>query len=150
MARQINQLGLNLIKECEGCKLKAYPDPGTGGEPWTIGWGHTGVGIREGIRWTQEQADKQLADDIKTMSLGVENFTKGVKLNDNQFSALVSFCYNVGSWRSSTLFKHILKSEYSGAASEFCRWVHSGKRILPGLVNRRQRERELFETPVLP
>lgn len=146
--RAINSLGLQLLKDAEGCKLKAYPDPGTKGDPWTIGWGHTGEGIREGITWTQEHADKQLVEDLRSTCLGVFNFTRGVPLNDNQFSALVCFAYNVGHWRSSTLFKHVLKGEYNGAADEFHKWVHAGGKTLTGLVNRRQRERELFETPV--
>ncbi len=148
MPRQMNAEGLQLLKDAEGCKLKAYPDPGTGGEPWTIGWGTTGPDIREGIIWTQAQADKALTDRVRQECTAVENFTRGVKLNDNQFSALVCFAYNVGSWRSSTLFKHILKGEFTGAADEFHKWCHSGKRVLPGLVNRRQAERELFEKPI--
>ena len=148
MPRQINSLGLQLLKDAEGCKLKAYPDPGTGGDPWTIGWGSTGPDIKEGVVWTQEQADKRLAERLQQECLAVENFTKGVQLNDNQFSALVCFAYNVGSWRSSTLFKHVLKGEFAPAADEFHKWCHSGTKVLPGLVNRRQAERELFEKPV--
>lgn len=146
--RTINQAGLQLLKGSEGCKLRAYPDPGTGGEPWTIGWGTTGPSIREGIVWTQEQADKALEERLQQECLAVENFTKGVSLNDNQFSALVCFAYNVGSWRSSTLIKHILRGEFKGAAEQFPLWVHAGGKILPGLVTRRQAERDLFEKPV--
>ncbi len=154
MARTINADGLKILKESEGCRLRAYPDPGTKddpvkkGEPWTIGWGATGLGIREGLVWTQEQADKRLESDLQTRCLAVENFTRGIPLNDNQFSALICFVYNVGSWRSSTLFKHILHGEYSGAAEEFGKWVHANGQIEPGLITRRQRERELFESPV--
>ncbi len=150
MPRQLNEAGLKILKESEGCRLKAYPDPGTKddpikkGEPWTIGWGATGPGIREGLIWTQAQADARLASDLHTRCLAVENFTKGVPLTDNQFSALVCFAYNVGIWRSSTLFKHVLKGEYSGAADEFSKWVHTNGHIEQGLVTRRQRERTLF------
>lgn len=148
MARQMNDAGMKILKDSETCKLKSYPDPGTGGEPWTIGWGATGIGIYEGLVWTQAQADKRLASDLQNRCLAVENFTKAVPLNDNQFSALVCFAYNVGSWRSSTLFKHVCKGEYSGAAGEFDKWVHSGKKVMPGLVIRRRKERELFETKI--
>lgn len=146
--RQLNAAGLKLLKEFEGCRLKAYPDPGTGGDPWTIGWGHTGPEVRKGVIWTQEQADKTLLEDLKARCRAIENFTKGVPLNDNQFAALVCFAYNVGSWRSSTLFKHILKGEYTGAADEFHKWCHAGGKVMKGLVNRRQAERELFEKPI--
>lgn len=146
--RTINAAGLKIIKDSEGCKLTAYPDPGTGGEPWTIGWGATGVGIKPGIIWTQERADARLAEDIRTRCLAVENYTKGVELNDNQFSALVCFAYNVGVWRSSTLVRDILAGKFAEAAAQFELWCHAGGKILSGLVTRRQRERELFETPV--
>lgn len=145
MARQINKAGLDLIKASEGCRLEAYPDPGTGGAPWTIGWGATGIGINPGIIWTQEQADKRLDQDVLCRSTAVDNFTRGVKLTDNQFSALVCFAYNVGGWRSSTLFKDILANKFAAAAEQFHLWCHAGGKVLPGLVSRRQRERELFE-----
>lgn len=146
--RTINAAGLKILKDSEGCKLKAYPDPGTGGEPFTIGWGATGPNIKEGLVWTQEQADKRLEEDLRCRSLALENFTKGVSLNINRFSALVCFIYNVGAWRSSTLFRHILKGEYRGASENFPLWVHAGGKVLPGLVVRRTAERKLFDTPV--
>lgn len=140
---KITDLGLRLIKTFEGCKLKAYPDPGTGGDPWTIGWGATGQGIGKGVTWTQEQADKRLAEDIERFSNTVKNFCQ-VDLNENQFSALVSFAYNVGAWRGSTLFKLVRIRKFGDAAENFPLWCHSGKRVLQGLLDRRNCERLLF------
>jgi hypothetical protein len=60
----IGRAGIALIKRFEGCRLTAYPDPGTGGDPWTIGWGATGKGIRKGTIWTQQQADARLENDL--------------------------------------------------------------------------------------
>ena len=90
----VSQEGIDLIKSFEGCRLKAYPDPGTGGAPWTIGWGAT-TGVVEGMTCTQEQADQMLADDVAKVAGQVNSLLK-IKVNQNQFDALVSFAYNAG------------------------------------------------------
>ena len=79
---------LRLIKEFEGCKLTAYPDPGTGGEPWTIGWGSTGQGIGPGVVWTQATADARLAQDVQRFADGVKSKIK-VPVSPNQLGALI-------------------------------------------------------------
>ena len=145
----VSQEGIDLIKSFEGCKLEAYPDPGTGGVPWTIGWGTT-TGVVEGMTCTQEQADQMLADDVAKVAGQVNSLLK-IKVNQNQFDALVSFAYNVGSGAlaSSTLLRLVNSGEGEKAADEFPKWVHGGNGVvLPGLVRRRAAERSLFLTKV--
>ena len=138
--------GLDLIKSFEGCKLTAYPDPGTGGAPWTIGWGTT-RGVKPGMTITQEEADLLLAEDVSSFAQAVNRLVT-VPLNQNQFDALVSFAYNVGSSNlgNSTLLRLLNEGNYEGAAGQFGRWVNGGSgETLPGLVRRRAAERALIE-----
>lgn len=142
----IGQAGLDLIKSFEGCKLTAYPDPGTGGVPWTIGWGHTGPDVHEGLVWTQQQAEAQLAYDMVKYANQVTHALSGALTNQHQFDALVSFQYNTGSLASSTLLKKHKAGDYTGAALEFGKWTHAGGRVLPGLVRRRAAEAALYKS----
>jgi lysozyme len=144
-----SQQGLDLIKECEGCVLTAYPDPGTGGEPWTIGVGHTG-GVHPGMTITQEEADELLREDLKTAERAVEALVK-VPLSTSQNDALVSFTFNLGAGNlgASTLLKKLNAYDYRGAAAEFDKWTRAGSRVLPGLVTRRAKERALFESEMV-
>ena len=139
--------GLALLKSFEGCKLTAYPDPGTGGEPWTIGWGRTG-GVKRGDTCTQAQADAWLLQDLDRFEQAVERLVS-VTLTQNQFDALVSFCYNVGtgSLHSSTLLRKLLAGDYEGAQQQFARWNRAGGKEMPGLTRRRAAEAELFGQP---
>lgn len=143
----ISDRGLDLIKSFEGCKLTAYPDPGSlDGRPWTIGWGTT-RGVRQGMTITQEEADLLLAEDVSSFSAAVNRLVT-VPLNQNQFDALVCFAYNVGSSNlgSSTLLRLLNEGDYEGAAGQFGRWVKGGAgETLPGLVRRRAAEKALFE-----
>lgn len=136
---------LKLIKPFEGLRLEAYPDPGTGGDPFTIGYGATGPGIRKGVQWTQKQADDRLAEDVNRFLLGVAALVT-VPLKPNQLGALASLAFNIGigAFRSSTLLKKLNKGDYSGAAEEFTRWNRAGGRRLEGLVRRRAAERQMF------
>ena len=145
MARAINDAGVRLVQEFEGCKLEAYPDPGTGDEPFTIGWGSTGPDIGPGTVWTQEEADARFLDDLTKFGDGVDRLVR-VPLTDNQFAALVSFAYNVGlgALAGSTLLRKLNAGDYEGAADQFPRWNKGGGRVLPGLVRRRAAERDLF------
>ena len=79
-AREVSEAGIDLIKHFEGCArlrsdgmVEAYPDPGTGGAPWTIGWGATGAGIDRGTVWTREQCDERLAADVRRHAQDVVN-----------------------------------------------------------------------------
>jgi lysozyme len=143
-----NAAGLSLIRQAEGLRLRAYPDPGTGGDPWTIGIGTTrypdGRKVRRGDTCTPQQADQYLAHDLQGFERDVAAMVT-VPLTSNQFSALVSFAYNVGTaLRSSTLLRVLNAGDYAGAANQFPRWNRAAGRVLPGLVRRRAAERDLF------
>lgn len=127
------------------------------GAPWTVGWGSTGVDpfsldkdgkpvpIGPGTKWTQEQADKKKADDLELFCSSVSKLLK-VQVNDNQFAALVSFAYNVGTnnLKNSTLLRLVNQGKFADAAEEFLKWTKAQGRQLPGLVRRREAERRLF------
>lgn len=135
----------NLIRSKEGLSLKAYPDPGTGGAPWTIGYGHTGPEVHPGMVITQEQADELLRMDAERVSQQVQQLVTA-PLNQNEFDALVCFVYNVGigNFAKSTLLRKLNAGDLDGAANEFDRWTRGGGHVLPGLVARRHDEKELF------
>ena len=138
---------VSLIKKWENCKLAAYPDPGTGGAPWTIGWGATGPGIRKGVTWTQAQADDRLA-------LDVDRFLKGVRsvlrkpTTDAQLGAMTSLAYNIGvkAFTNSTLLRKFNAGDLAGAAAEFPRWNRAAGKVMRGLTNRRLDEQEVFRS----
>ena len=133
------------IKRHEGCKLEAYPDPGTGGDPWTIGYGATGPDIHPGVVWSQEQADTDLSNRLHTLGDRIDAVVH-VEINDNQKAALCSFAYNVGmgNLKNSTLLKKLNEGDYDGAADQFKEWNKAAGHVLQGLVTRRQAESELF------
>ena len=137
--------GISLIKSHEGLRLHAYPDPGTGGEPWTIGYGHTG-GVRPGDVITEDQAEMILRADLDTFEKAVASLLP-IELSQSEFDALVGFAFNVGvhSLETSTLRKRLLAGEprcwvYQ---KELPRWNKGGSGVLPGLVKRRQAEADL-------
>lgn len=136
--------GLNKIKQREGCKLAAYPDPATGGEPWTIGVGHTG-GVKEGDTCTDDEALEWLRADAHTAETCINNSVR-VAITQNQFDALVSFIINVGrgNFLNSTLLKKLNAGDYQGAADQFLAWDKAGGKVMQGIVNRRHSEREQF------
>lgn len=136
-----SQEGLDLIKKFEGCRLTAYKCPSG---VWTIGYGHT-KGVKRGHRITLEDANEYLKKDIKVYEKSVSELTLR-PLNQNQFDALVSFCYNCGvnAFKNSTLLKKLNKGDYEGVANEFPRWNKSNGKVLNGLAKRREAERQLF------
>ena len=136
--------GIALIKSAEGLRLKAYPDPGTGGLPWTIGYGSTS-GVTRNMVITEVQAEQMLAADLVRFERIVERLVR-VPLNQGQFDALVSFTYNVGegNFTKSTLLRKLNAGDSTSAAEQFSRWINAGGKVLPGLVKRRAAERALF------
>jgi len=138
----INLKGLSIIKEFESLKLNAYICPA--GVP-TIGYGHTGPEVDIGLTITQRQADDLLAKDLAKFELGVSGLVS-VQLNENQFSALVSFAYNCGlaNLQQSTLLRYVNARKFEQAADEFLKWNRARKMVLPGLTRRRMAERSLF------
>ena len=145
---EVNKAGKDLIKQFEGCKLKAYKCP-AGLD--TIGYGNTwypdGTKVKPGDVITQERAD-ELFDYI------IEDFINQIKplikslLSDNNFSAIVSFAYNVGvnNLRKSTLLKKVNANPKDPSISaEFKKWVRANDKVLNGLVKRREAEAKLYE-----
>ena len=148
---RVSPAGIQLIQRFEGCArqrpdgtYEAYPDPGTGGAPWTIGWGATGPGIGPGTVWSREECDARLEQDIARHAREVVAALDGSPATQAQFDALVSFHYNTGAINRATLTALHRKGEYSLAAKEFSRWRYAGGRVLKGLVRRRREEAELY------
>lgn len=141
-----NTAGISLIKDFEGLRLKAYPDPATGGAPWTIGYGAT-LGVKPGMVITEAQAEVFLRRDLARFESAVEKAVK-VPLTDNQFAALVSFAYNCGpaNLTKSTLLKRLNKGDYAGAQAEFAKWNRAAGKVMAGLTRRRAAEAVLFGT----
>ena len=145
--RTINKAGLDLIRDAEGLRVKAYPDPGTGGNPWTIGYGHTGPDVHPGMVISVDQASAYLVNDLATAEQFVEHAAP--VCTDNQFAALVSFAFNCGrrNLQTSTLLRLHNQKDYRLAKLEFGRWTHAAGRVLPGLVKRRAAEAALYGAP---
>ena len=149
--RAVSAAGLALIKEFEGCArlrpdglIEAYPDPGTGHAPWTIGWGATGPDIGPGTIWTRAQCDTRLAVDVARHASQVAAAIGDAPTSQTQFDALVSFHYNTGAIRSATLTKRHRAGDFAAATAEFARWNRAGGRVLKGLVRRRAAEAALY------
>ncbi|MEU4134639.1 lysozyme, partial [Streptomyces wuyuanensis] len=106
---------VSLVKRWESCRLEAYPDPATGGAPWTIGWGATGPGIVKGVKWTQAQADERLAQDVTRFLKGVQSAVKK-PATDAQTGAMTSLAYNIGAkaFASSTLLRKFNAGDVAG------------------------------------
>ena len=139
--KRTNANGLLLIKSFEGLRLRAYRDAvGI----WTIGYGTT-RGVRPGMDISMEEAISFLQQDLTRFEKSINDAVK-VSINDNQFSALASFTYNVGSgaFRSSTLLRLLNEGKIREAADQFPRWNRAGGRALAGLTRRRRAERKLF------
>lgn len=145
--------GIKLLMISEGLVLHAYVDPGTGGEPITIGYGHTG-GVRMGDVCTQEQAEAWLRSDCEWATALVNELVT-VPLTQGQFNSLTSFAFNMGPGAKGvkdgfrvlangnvpTIRRNLDAQNYAGAANEFPKWANPP---LPGLVIRRARERNMF------
>lgn len=138
--------GVDLICGFEGKRLVAYDD-GVG--VWTIGFGTTvypnGIKVKKGDTCTEAQAKAYMAHDLKKFESAVNNAVK-VSLNQNQFDALVSLAYNIGTgaFSKSTLVKKLNANDIRGAADQFDVWVNAGGKRMQGLVNRRAKEKALF------
>ena len=133
--------GKDLIKAFEGLRLDAYLCPA--GVP-TIGWGHT-KGVRMGQRVTLQQAEDMLVSDLAPCERILN--AMGVNFRQEQFDALVSWIFNLGTgnFSTSTLRKRILNdASDEDIAREFTKWIYSNKIALPGLIGRRVLEANMF------
>ena len=149
----IDQDGIDLIQSFEGCARKradgsydAYPDPATGGDPWTIGWGSTGPDIKRGTVWTQQQCDDRLATHVAEFAAKVEAALGGTATTQHQFDAMVSLAYNIGmgNFAASTLLRKHKAGDHASAAAQFAVWNKGAGKVLPGLVKRRAAEAALY------
>ncbi|TCB50944.1 lysozyme [Acinetobacter sp. ANC 4779] len=142
----ISPSGIDLICNFEGLRLEAYDD-GVG--IWTIGFGTTkypdGVRVKKGDSCTLEQAKACMQSDLKAFEQTVNEAVR-VPLTQNQFDALVSLTYNIGTtaFKNSTLVKRLNEENYKGAADQFEVWVNASGKRMQGLVNRRAVEKALF------
>lgn len=134
----INNEGLTIIKESEGLRLKAYK---CSAGVWTIGYGHTGKDVKEGMVITEEKATELLRKDIERFERNVSHYDKLYNFTSNEFSALVSFAYNIGSIAGLTKAGTRSKEQIANKMLEYC--YANGKK-LKGLYTRRQKERRLF------
>lgn len=139
-------LAAKIVKAFEGCELKAYPDPGSGNDPWTIGWGATGPGIAKGVSWTQAQADARLLDDLQRFGDSVAKLIGDAPTNAHQFAALVSLSYNIGlgNLGKSTLLRKHKAGDFDGARAQFAVWNRASGNIMKGLTRRRAQEAALY------
>lgn len=131
-----SQTGIDLIKQFEGCVLTAYKCPAG---VWTIGYGHT-AGVKQGQRITAAQAENYLKTDLQAYEKKVEKYSR-YGWNQNEFDALVSFAYNIGS--IDQLTANGTRSR-AVIADKMLSYNKAGGMVLSGLVKRRQAERQLF------
>lgn len=133
----VNNETLDLIKSFEGLRLRAYPDPATGGKPWTIGYGHT-KGVKPGQKITREQAEAFLLEDLRQSERDVDSL--GLYLTANQYGSLVSFAFNLG--RSN--LRKLASKGIPHIADRLLMFDHAAGKVLAGLTRRRKAERKLF------
>jgi lysozyme len=147
--------GIDLIKKFEGCRLKSYPDPATGGLPITIGWGSTkdthGKPFGLGATITQEQADTLLEYTIQHEYLpALSKIPHWNEMNENQKGALLSFAYNLGanfygSSNFNTITKVLKNKEWSKVPDALYLYRNPGSNVEAGLARRRKAEGDLWK-----
>ena len=148
MPRNINQPGLTMIKSFEGLRLDPYQ---VSADIWTIGYGHT-RGVQDGMSITEAQATAFLEQDIAGAATLVDAATADVPTGENQFAAMVSLCFNIGSgnFRTSSVLRRHRAADNAAAADAFLMWDKAhvdGELVeLDGLRNRREAERTLYLT----
>lgn len=129
-----------------GCK--AYPDPGTGREPWTIGWGSTGPHVKQDSVWTREQAERDLDCHLRHFAHGALGLSPGLLTQPTRrLAAIISFCYNcgLGNYKISTLRKRVNQDDWDSAYTEIQKWNKAAGRVLTGLTRRRLAEANLLK-----
>lgn len=155
LGRRVSKAAVDLMHSFEGCRLEAYPDPGSNdGHPWTIGWGSTGTGIGPGVKWTQEQCDARFLSDLAKFEDGVTRLIGSAPTSQGQFDALVCLAYNIGldedadtiaeGLGDSTLLRKHKAGDFEGAAKAFRSWRFNDGREMNGLIRRRTAEAKLY------
>ncbi|AKK20574.1 phage-related lysozyme [Candidatus Liberibacter africanus PTSAPSY] len=136
---------VDMVERYEGVRVTAYKDPGRG--VWTIGYGHTGPDVHEGMTITQEQAEELLKGDLrKHVDLLLSASPIMASVSENRLAAVGDFVFNlgIGNYRKSTFKKCIDAEDWENAATECKKWIHGGGKVLPGLVKRRNEEAALL------
>ena len=139
---KLSEKGLALIKRFEGLRLKAYKAVPTE-KYYTIGYGHYGADVSEGMEITEATANRYLLQDADSAVKAVNSLE--LALNQNQFDALVSFTFNCGKGNLKKLVKERSVDEIGEA---LLLYTKSGGKVLKGLVTRRNAEHDLFFTPL--
>src|SRR5574337_387073 len=138
------ELLMSLIKEFEGCKLKAYKCPAG---IWTIGYGATGKNIKEGIQWTQQQAEEKLHDmALNSLHEAIDSSPILQYQNIDRQAAIADFVYNlvITKYNNSTLKKRVDAGDWESAKKEIVRWDKVKGKPLSGLTRRREVERDML------
>lgn len=137
-----SEAGFALTKGFEGLKLQAYRDCAG---IWTIGYGHTGPALLEGMTITEAEAELLLRSDLAD-AVGCVNRAVTATIAQPQFDAMVDFCFNAGrgNFLKSSLLRKVNFEDFAGAAVQFGLWVHAGGEVVAGLVRRRDAERQMF------
>ena len=143
-----------LIKPFEGLAkllpdgtVTSYPDPGTRGHPWTIGWGATGPNIQPGTIWTMQQCEDALDHHITYFYVGLCKLSPTFpNASPRRIAAVTSWAYNcgLGNYRVSTFKKRVDAGDWDGAADQCMLWNKAAGRVLPGLTRRRAAEAALM------
>ncbi len=143
---KMTQDGIELIKQFEGFRAKAYRDAvGV----WTIGYGHTSLAgkpeVTSSLKISRDEASEILRKDVEMFARGVDAEVK-VQLSDAQFFALLSFAYNVGlgNFKSSSVLAAVNRRDFEMVPRRLALWNKAGGQVLPGLVKRRAAEATLF------
>ena len=136
--RRINKSGLNLIKKYEGCRLTSYICPAG---VLTIGYGHTGKDVKPNQTITKKKAINLLKKDLARFERHVQSYNYIYEWTDNEFSALVSFAFNIGNIDQLTAYGTRTRSQIRTA---MLKYVKANGKTLQGLVKRRKAELKLF------
>lgn len=144
MTMNVSKNGLELIKSFEGLRLKAYKCVPTE-KYYTIGYGHYGADVKKDMSITESQAEALLKQDLAKAIKNVNTYNGKYNFNQNEFDALVSFAFNVGSINQLTALGTRNKKTI---ANKILQYTKSGGKVIKGLVTRRQKEYKLFTTPV--
>lgn len=139
---QTSREGIELIKKFEGCRLEPYY---CSANVLTIGYGHTRT-AQSGVSWSQDHAEHMLKLDLEEFEGYVEELVT-VPLHQNQFDALIAWCFNLGpaNLKASTLLKVLNSGDYEGVPAQIKRWNKAGGKVLEGLIRRREAEALLFQ-----
>ena len=137
----VNERGVDIIKEFEGLRLTSYL---CAAKVWTIGYGHTGPDVYQGMTITKQTAEDLLRGDLLYFEHGVDSLIETA--TENEFSAMVSLAFNIGlgNFKKSSVLKYHNIGKRAQAANSFLLWIKGGGRQLPGLVRRRSAERSLY------